>query len=365
MVKKSVQFIALITVLFGFSFCSFPKEKKSSDRIPAVFIIDDPPINVAYLMRKQMEDAGILVEGSSSFERTYLSHWRDMKESAIIPNSFFKKIIDWAIKEGVKGKVTLLACPGALGYLDESVKGYSKEQQQELINIFKNDFTKNFDITPEILTHTMAYDIKNNKPLSKPEYIWMAQQTEDTLADYMAKALQVLKNVGITARGITQPNFFNGDLNMYARAVLKAEKRVNNITHTFFFNDCDADNMMVNSKVMLADSAKNEYVVSVVSASRADEPFWFTLYGEGDPKKLADYYITEDGKSGRFIDLLSTNSPLVFHAHGQTLYSNGSEIGFQSLQEVIRRMDKHLKGRIRWMKIGEFAEWNIEKSMNP
>jgi hypothetical protein len=177
----------------------------------------------------------------------------------------------------------------------------------------------------------------------------------------MVRALQVLKNVGIVAPGITQPNFFGGNFEVYARAVLAAEKKVNQITRTFYFNDCDADHLKVNSKVVLANKGANEFVVSIISASKPDEPFWYTLYGEGDPEKLADYYITEDGKSGRFIDLLLTNSPLVFHAHGQTLYSNGSEIGFRSLQEVIRRMNKYLKDRIVWMKISEFSEWNIKK----
>lgn len=335
--------------------------KKPVEKIPVVLIVDDPPINSAYLMRKQMEDAGMTVETKSFFSQTYLSNWKDMEKSAIIPNAFLKKFIGWAKKEGVKGKCSLIPCPAGFGCLDDEVKGYSKNQLQELINIFKNDFTKNFDITPEMLTHTMAYDIYNNKLLQIPEYQWMAKQGEDTLTAYIVKALQVLKNVGIVAPGITQPNSFKGDFNMYARAILTAEKKVNNITRTFYFNDCDGDNMKVSSKVVLADKANNEYVVSIVSASKADEPFWYTLYGEGDPQKLADYYITEDGKNGRFIDLLSTNSPLVFHVHGQTLYSNGSEIGFQSLQEVVRRMNKHLKNRIEWMKIREFMEWNIRK----
>jgi len=337
--------------------------KKSSSKVPVVLIIDDPPINVAYLVRKQLEDSGRLVVSDSEFERTYLSHWKDMAQSAIIPNAFFKKFADWAVKEGVKGKVSLLPCPAGFGFIDDSIKGFTNEQLQELIHIFKNDISKNFDITPEILTHTLAIDLKNNKLLPEMESRWMATQSEEVLTEYFTKALQTLKNVGITAPGITQPNCFGGDFGWYTRALLTAEKKVNNITHTFYFNDCDGINKKVDSKVVLADKEKNEYVVSVVSASRADEPFWYTLYGEGDPKKLADYYITEDGTSGRFIDLLSTNSPLVFHAHGQTLYSNGSEIGFQSLQEVVRRMDKHLKGKIKWMKIGEFAEWNIERSM--
>ncbi len=330
--------------------------------IPAVFIIDDPPINAAYLAKKQMEDAGLAVENEGWFSRTYLSRWREMEKSAIIPNAFFKKVIDWALAEGVKGKCTLLPCPGGLGCLDQAVTGYSKEQLQELLDIFKNDYLKNFDLTPEILTHTLAWDIQNKKRLSIPEREWTARQDEETLTDYMAEALRILRNVGIVATGMTQPCGFDGDLSVYARAVLAAEKRVNRITQTFYFNDTDGQNSKVTSKVMIHDPIKNESVVSIVSASKGDEPFWHTLYGEGDPIQLADYYLTKDGKAGRFVDLLATDSPLVFHAHGQTLYSNGSELGFLSLQEVVRRMKTHLDGRIVWMKTSEFAEWVLARN---
>jgi hypothetical protein len=333
---------------------------KKMEKLPIVFMIDDPPINTSYLMRKQMEDAGTLEEGKGFFERTYLSHWRDMEKSTIIPNAFLKKVADWMVKEGIKGKTTLLPCPGGYGYLDGPVKNYSEDQRKELINIFKKDFSKNFDITPEILTHTMGMDLKTGQLTNMPEYKYVATLNEEQLTDYFAKALQVLKNVGIVAPGITQCNSYTGDFGLYSRAVLAAEKRVNNISRTFYFNDAEADKKKVDSKVMINDG-KNS-VVSVVSAIRADEPFWYALYGEGDPQQLADYFISADGKSGRFIDLLSTNSPIVFHAHGQTLYSNGAEIGFKSLQEVIKRTKKYLGDKVVWMKVSEFSEWTIKNS---
>lgn len=357
----------LIVALLGYKVSAsqvIAEKHNYPEKVPAVFIIDDPPVNPTYLMRAQMEDAGTLTETNSFFERTYLHRWRDLKNSAIIPNAFFKKFIDWAVKEGVKGKCSLLSCPGGLGCLDDKVEGYSEAQLRELIAIFKDDFTRNFDITPEILTHTMAMDTEQERLLDVPEYKWLSQQDEETLTAYMVKALQVLKNVGIKATGITQPITYTGDRTLYARATLAAEKKVNSISRTFYFIDCDGDSPAVSSHIVLADRVNDEYVLSVVSASRADEPFWHTLYGEGDCKKLADYYITEDGKSGRFIDLLSTNSPLVFHAHGQTLYSNGAETGFQSLQEVVRRMNRFLGDRIVWMTMSEFVEWNIARYEN-
>lgn len=360
---KRLFIISAVMIVF---YCCLPskveaKGNEKIEKVPIVFMIDDPPINTSYLMRKQMEDAGTLFEGTGFFERTYLSHWRDMEKSVIIPNAFLKKVAQWLVKEGVKGKTSLLPCPGGFGYLDGPVKNYTEEQRNELISIFKDIFMKNFDITPEILTHTMGMDLKTNKLTKLPEYKYVATLNEEELTDYFAKGLQVLKNVGITATGITQCNSYNGDFGLYSRAVLAAEKRVNNISRTYYFNDCESEKKKVSSKVMI-NNDKNESVVSVISEIKADEPFWYALYGEGDPMKLADYFITADGKSGRFVDILSTNSPIVFHAHGQTLYSNGAEIGFKSLQEVIRRTKKYLGNRVEWMKVSEFAEWTIKRN---
>ena len=100
---------------------------------------------------------------------------------------------------------------------------------------------------------------------------------------------------------------------------------------------------------------QDEFVVSLVSASRADEPFWNALYGEGDIMEMADYYITPDGKNGRLIELANNGCPLVFHAHGQTLYANGTEKGFLSLQEAVRRMGAFLGDKIEWLKASELA----------
>ena len=41
------------------------------------------------------------------------------------------------------------------------------------------------------------------------------------------------------------------------------------------------------------------------------------------------------------------------------LFSNGTEKGFQSLQLVIDRVEKHLGNRVCWMKMQDFAAWRI------
>ena len=330
-------------------------------RIPISFIVDDPPINTTYWLRRQPEEMGIATPPRGAFGE-WVQRWRDQEPSKIIPNAFWRRFIGWAKAAGVKGKFTFLPCPAGLGCIDDRVQGYTAAELSELIALVREEIAPHFDITPEILTHSMAWDIKERKLLPITEHEWMATQSEDALADYMAEALRILVKVGIRPTGITQPCSFRGPEDLYARAVLKAMKKACGISRTFYFLNADGVTNPINSPVMIADAARGEYVVSATSAVRADEPFWESLYGGGDVPKMADYFISEDGKSGRFIDLLSTGSPLIFHAHGQTLFSNGAQRGFQSLQLVVQRVEKHLSGRVRWMKMMEFAEERISES---
>jgi len=332
-------------------------------KVPISFIVDDAPINASYFMRKQMKDRGLPIATKGHFNEL-LSRWEEMEGCKIIPNTFWKKFIKWALKEGVKGKFTFLPCPAGLGYINDKVEGYTKEELSELIGLIKEEYTKNFDITPEILTHSLAWDIKRGELLAITEHEWTYDKSEEVLTEYMAFALKILKDVGIIATGITQPCNFKGDENIYARAVLNAQKRINDISTTYYFIHSDGDSLKVNSPIVISNKDKDEFVVSIVSGSRADEPFWETIYGDrGDVLKMADYYISKDGKSGRFIDLLSTDSPLIFHAHPQTLYSNGKELGFLSLMEVVNRVNKYLKHKVEWMSMSEFISTLIKREI--
>ncbi|MBN2584787.1 MAG: hypothetical protein JXL80_17115 [Planctomycetes bacterium] len=330
-------------------------------RIPISFIVDDPPVSTTYWLRRQPEEMGIATEPRGSFGK-FVADWRRQEPSKIIPNAFWRKFIDWARAGGVRGKFTLLPCPAGLGFIDKKVEGYTADELSELVGMVREEYTKQFTITPEILTHTMAWDLVRGKLLPETEHEWMSHQDEATLTAYMAAALDVLKRVGIEASGITQPCNFRGDEDMYARAVLAAEKKVNGITRTFYFLHADGESPAVASSLRLANLAADEYVVSMVSAVRPDEPFWQSLYGEGDVEEMADYFITADGRSGRFIDLLATDSALVFHGHSQTLFSNGTEKGFQSLQLVVSRVEEHLGDRVEWMTAQEFCEHVIATS---
>ena len=328
-----------------------------SQAVPISLIIDDPPINSTYWLRRQPEEMGVAREPRGRFG-TFVADWRRQEPSKIIPNEFWQKFIGWAAGAGVKGKFTFLPCPAGLGCVDDHVEGYTPNELSELLGLVREEYPAHFDITPEIWTHSMAWDMAARRLLPITEHEWMWEQDEDCLAAYMAGAARVLKNVGIIATGITQPCNYRGDQALYARAVLRAMKEVNGIRRTFYFIDTDGESLPVPCKVMIGGARADDLVVSVVSGIRADEPFWKSLYGDaGDVDEMAEYFISPDGAGGRLVDLLNSGGPVVFHAHGQTLFSNGTERGFRALQVVVERINAHLGGRVCWMTTRDVAEW--------
>ncbi len=328
-----------------------------AERTPMALIIDDPPINSSYWMRRQAEEMGVSRPATGAFG-TFVADWRRQEPSMLIPNDFWRQFAAWARDAGVKGKFTMLPCPAGLGTIDDRVEGYSAAELSELLCIVREELLGPFDITPEIWTHSMAWDMAERRlrPVFEPE--WMGLQNEETLADYMAGALRVLQKVGLRPTGITQPGYFPGDRDLYARAVLRAMKEACGIKRTFFFLDCEATALPAPSRVMVDDQAAGESVVSIWSGIRADEPFWASLYGDaGDPLTMAEYFIAADGRSGRLVDLVASGGPAVFHAHGQTLFSNGTRRGFDSLKIVVDRVNRHLGDRIEWSTVQQVAEW--------
>ncbi len=70
----------------------------------------------------------------------------------------------------------------------------------------------------------------------------------------------------------------------------------------------------------------------------------------------ADYYITEDGESGRLVDLAREGAPYaLFYAHWQGLNpANG--VGWEAFTRVVRRVQRHLGDQVEWVRPSELAE---------
>lgn len=328
------------------AFAPQPFIEKPNLRTPIALIIDDaaPCINPLWFFRHQVD------------KQESPAHVRD------IPLSFMETWCRWVSDSGVRGDFTILPFPAGLGRIDQALAGYGAEELRAWLKLARQALPSQFDIHPEILTHTLALDLKTQKLLPVSEHDWTEQQGEDTLADYFAAALQILSEAGLPAHGITQPCYYRADESLYARALLAAEKRVNGrgVTHNFLQMDATAD--LVPPRVNYLDTSVGEAVVSIWTGT--DDYLWNVLDVDHSdrflrPEVIADRYLSADGKTGRLADLLRGGGPLVVVTHWQSLFSNGTGLGLEVLREVAARVASHLGPRVAWRKLSEITAQHL------
>lgn len=274
--------------------------------------------------------------------------------AATIPVSLLEQFIEVIQANGVRGDFTVVPYPAGLGSIAEGLPGFDDTELQCWLELVRNHVTPAFDIHPELLTHTRALDLETRRMLDVSEHEWSSHQDEATLTVYLERAMSILKDVELPNHGITQPCGFAGDEDLYARAILAAEKSVNGRQRTHYFLDVLPDHPRPVPYCRLAKPETGEYVVSVPSAF--SDAFWSANDGDTEAANMADYYLTSDGRRGRIVDRLNVGCPLIFHTHWQSLYGNGSLAGLEGLRILVSRIAQHLGDRVQWMKISEVSE---------
>jgi len=317
-------------------------------RTPFSFIVDDstPCINPLYYYRLQV--------GPSTPE--YYS------ETKSIPNDLLVEFTQIVAENGVKGKFTVIPYPAGLGSIETWLEGYSVGEMREWLSIVREKLLDHFDITAEMLTHTLALNLETNAVIPSAEQEdWHKKQNFETLVPYITRALQILRDARLAPNGVTSPGAFGhtieGD---YARAVLEAEKKVNGRKVAWYFLHTEESSKFVMPRMMYMDRWKGEAVVSMVSCN--DDWIWETMTPEVRSawrdeliSTYADKYVSADGKSGRLVEVLDAGSYVAFHTHWNSLFSNGARIGMKVMREVFRRINSLLGDRIQWMKFSEVA----------
>ena len=139
-----------------------------------------------------------------------------------IPLDFMEQFAEVVQRHGLRGKFSVLPYPAGLGTILEGWEGCDRHEMERWLELARTVIAPQFDITPEILTHTLALDLHTHQLIPEAEHIWMANRTQTELAEYMRTSVDLLRQAGFTPTGITQPCFFNGDRAAYAQAVLES-----------------------------------------------------------------------------------------------------------------------------------------------
>ena len=326
------------------------------DRVPLSIIIDDSTVlvNVNYFF---MRDRNRVDDGGRRWEHVPVVH----------PEHFTREFAEYCLDHGVRGKFSVVPCPAGLGRIDQGLPLFSTAQQDSWLQMCRELIAPAFDITPEMITHTVVVDPVTMEPV-KPQiweqYDWatLPEEEEERIVEYMATACRILQNVGLSPQGVTSPGEFGSKtLEFYARTVGKAVRQVSSSPVPFFFLRTSREGG-VETPVWYADREAGTAVGEII-ASTGDWTGSWTGYGEVD----VDSYITADLQGGRLPELIDAGEPAVMISHWQGFYGlhDGDRRGFKAFKEVVERLrDRDPRGeRTRWRKCSEITTYACARTM--
>lgn len=301
------------------------------DRVPLSLIIDDSTVlvNANYFW---MRDRNPVDDQQRRWEDVPVVH----------PESFTREWAQLCQAHGVRGKFSVIPCPAALGRLDQGLPLFSRAQQESWLAMCRELIAPAFDITPEMMTHSVVVDPATCRPLEPQlweQYEWAKlPDDEELVTEYIAAACRILVNLGLPPTGVTSPGGFGGQsLELYARAAGNAVRETAGVATPFFFQRVHAGEAQIETPVWHADPAAGTATGEII-ASTGDRTGSWTGYGEAD----ADYYLTEDLQGGRVAELVAARQPVVFCSHWQGFYGlhNEDRRGFRVLQTLLSRLQQ-------------------------
>ena len=268
-----------------------------------------------------------------------------------IPLEFLNAFCDVAEEYGLAGKFSVIPMAGGLGSVLTGFDGAAKAEVDEWLETVKRRLSPRFSFCPEILTHAQAVDLETGALLPLREDEWAKTQTWETLTPYLARGLDLLRQVGIRAVGVTSPWMFGIEVeDDYARAVSEAVWQVHGEKEAWYF--CRIRRDEPGAGPWVAYRSGDRRTVSIPATT--SDCFWDArdlAPGEGGEEMasaLADRQITEDGTSGAVIHALEIGAMPVMLTHWQSLFGNGTWTGLKALAIAARRINRNLKDRVVW-----------------
>ncbi len=327
-------------------------------RVPVSFIIDDSTclVNLAHYGIPHFTEA---------FPKRYKQDWRKLPRE--IPDSFVRKFGQWCREHGVKGKYSVVPYPACVGWVDRDMPGWTRKELQDSIALVRDFMAPDWDIHPEMITHTFVINTKTGRPYPDrtekfmENFGWSVGKSADELADYLAYALKILRNAGFQCEGVTTPGGFgNKSLEALSLATLQSCRDVFKTEIPHYFRHLYTDDRSVVPRVENVRGLKTDdprCVVSIIGCTGD----WF---GGWDGLELgsSDQFITSDLKTGRMVDVIERGEPAIMVCHWPGIYFNGEEHGFNIFKNVVGRLHDRYDNLI-WMKLSEIARYWAAKEL--
>jgi hypothetical protein len=299
------------------------------NRATVSLIIDDSTclVNMAYFGIPQFAEV---------FPEQYKQDWRKLPRE--IPDSFVREFAEWSLENGIKGKYSIVPYPACTGWVNRFIPGWTEGELKVSLDLIRELILPNWDIHPEMVSHTRVIDIKTGKPYpdATPAFMenweWSQSKSADELAAYQAYALTILKEAGLPCEGLTTPGGYGGrNQNNLALSTLQSIRDVYGAEIPHYFRDLftEKDRSVAPQVLYPADleGPDPKCVVSILGCTGD----WFGGW-DGLVPGSVDRFITEDLQSGRMVEVIESGEPAIMVCHWPGIYYNGDKVGFNILK---------------------------------
>jgi len=331
------------------------------DRVPLSFFIDDSTClaNLGYFCMPQFAEAW-------PDRDIYRKPWKTWRRE--IPDAFLREFGTWCAEHGVKGKFSVVPYPACVGWLDRELPGWSRRELRDSLKLVREVMLPNWDIHPEMITHTRVIDLATGRPMAEVDSGTMensypqTRKSADELAAYLAYALRILKNCDLPCEGITTPGGFGSRVKSeLSLAVGQAVREVFGAELPHYFKYVSGSKESTQPKlehVTGRDTPRPQLVVNV-PAGTGD---WFGGW-DGDREPEGDRYANGDATAGRMVEMIERGEPAVMLCHWPGLYNQGARTGFEACKRVILALNGRFRDRTTWMKISDLARYAAAREL--
>jgi hypothetical protein len=329
-------------------------------RVPLSFFIDDSTclVNMGHYCMPQFAAAW---PRSAEYQKPWKTWPRE------IPDDFVREFAAWCGEHGVKGKYSIVPCPACVGWLDRELPGWSRQELQASLRLVREQMLPNWDIHPEMITHTRVLDLKTGRPLAEISAATMensypqGKKSVDELAAYIAYALRILKNCDLPCEGITTPGGFGNAVKAeLSQAVGEAVRDVYAAELPHYFKYVADGKESTQPKLEHVTGLGGQLKLTVNAPAGTGD--WFGGWN-GDLAPAGHKYASPDASAGRMVELIERSEPAVMLCHWPGLYSHGTKQGFAAFQQVVQALEGRFGGRTLWMKISELARYAAARQL--
>jgi hypothetical protein len=331
------------------------------ERVPLSFVIDDSTclVNMGHFCMPQFATA-------FPTRDSYQKPWKTWPRE--IPDAFVREFGEWCAEHDVKGKYSIVPYPACVGWLDRELPGWSRRELLDSLKLVRELMVPNWDIHPEMITHTRVIDLKTGRPFDEISEATMensypqTKKSVDELASYLAFALRILQNCDLPCEGITTPGGF-GNLvkSELSLAVHQAVRDVyaTELPHYFkYIHSSGESTEPILEHVRGLDTDDPQITVNV-PAGTGD---WFGGW-DGSIEPAGDRYCNRDASAGRMVEMIERGEPAVMLCHWPGMYTQGTKRGFAAFQQVVLSLDERFHETTLWMKLSEIGRYWTAKQL--